>query len=131
LTGEGILVHLISDCSGQQIAIPLFGRGKVRERLAVKKQTTQRFHIVWFNLKKLNEVEDKDRSVTKSNIRLAALENRDAEVQNIDTSIIQKDTETSTDASEEVGLKVNVYYIIYYMYNILLKVHWNIGKFMI
>jgi hypothetical protein len=32
---------------------------KVRETLAVSKQTTQRFHVDRFNLKKLNEAEDK------------------------------------------------------------------------
>jgi hypothetical protein len=34
---------------------------KIRERLAVSKQTTHRFHMERFNLKKLNEVEDKER----------------------------------------------------------------------
>jgi hypothetical protein len=38
---------------------------KARERLAVNKQSSQRFHMERFNLKKLNEVEDK-----KSNIML-------------------------------------------------------------
>jgi hypothetical protein len=33
---------------------------KVRERLAVSKQTTYRIHIERFNFKKLNEVEGKD-----------------------------------------------------------------------
>jgi hypothetical protein len=33
---------------------------KVRERLAVSKQTTHRVHMERFNLKKLNEVEDKE-----------------------------------------------------------------------
>jgi hypothetical protein len=32
---------------------------KVRERLAVNKQRSQRFHMERFNLKKLNEVEGK------------------------------------------------------------------------
>jgi hypothetical protein len=32
---------------------------KVRERLAVSKQTAHRFHMERFNLKKLNEVEGK------------------------------------------------------------------------
>jgi hypothetical protein len=32
---------------------------KVRERLAVNKQRSQRFHVERFNLKKLNEVEGK------------------------------------------------------------------------
>jgi hypothetical protein len=34
---------------------------KVRERLAVSKQTTNRFHIERFNLKKLNKVEGNER----------------------------------------------------------------------
>jgi hypothetical protein len=33
---------------------------KVRERLAVNKQRSQRFHMERFNLKKLNEVEGKE-----------------------------------------------------------------------
>jgi hypothetical protein len=33
---------------------------KVRERLAVNKQGSQRFHMKRFNLKKLNEVEGKE-----------------------------------------------------------------------
>jgi hypothetical protein len=33
---------------------------KVRERLAVSKQTTQRIHMERFNLKKLNKVEGKE-----------------------------------------------------------------------
>jgi hypothetical protein len=33
---------------------------KVKERLAVNKQRTQRFHVVRFSLKKLNEVEGKE-----------------------------------------------------------------------
>jgi hypothetical protein len=33
---------------------------KVRGRLAVSKNTTQKFHIERFNLKKLNEVEGKE-----------------------------------------------------------------------
>jgi hypothetical protein len=32
---------------------------KVRERLAVSKQTTQRVHMERFSLKKLNEIQDK------------------------------------------------------------------------
>jgi hypothetical protein len=33
---------------------------KVRERMAVSKQTAQRAHMERFNLKKLNEVEGKE-----------------------------------------------------------------------
>jgi hypothetical protein len=33
---------------------------KVRERLAVNKQSSHRFYVERFNMKKLNEVEDKE-----------------------------------------------------------------------
>jgi hypothetical protein len=33
---------------------------KVKERLTVNKQRSRRFHMERFNLKKLNEVEDKE-----------------------------------------------------------------------
>jgi hypothetical protein len=44
----------------------------VRERLAVSKQRTYRFHMEKFNLKKLNEVDGKEVSN-----KLAALEDLD------------------------------------------------------
>jgi hypothetical protein len=43
---------------------------KVRERLAVCKQTTHRFHMERFNLKKLNEVEGKEQYWLKSEMGL-------------------------------------------------------------
>jgi hypothetical protein len=52
---------------------------KVRERLAVNKQRSQRYDMERFNLKKLNEVEGKFR-VEVSN-RFAALEDLDTEVE--------------------------------------------------
>jgi hypothetical protein len=52
----------------------------VRERLAVSKQTTHRFHMEEFNLKKLKEVEGKEQYRVKISDRFAALENLDAEV---------------------------------------------------
>jgi hypothetical protein len=48
---------------------------KVRERLAVSKQTTHRFHMERFNLKKLNEVEGKEQYWVEISNRFAALEN--------------------------------------------------------
>jgi hypothetical protein len=48
---------------------------KFRERLAVGKQTTPRFHVERFNIKKLNEVEDKDQYCIEVSNRFAALEN--------------------------------------------------------
>jgi hypothetical protein len=55
---------------------------KVRERVAVNKQRSQEFHMERFNLKKLNEVEGKEKyHITASN-RFAALEDLDTEVEN-------------------------------------------------
>jgi hypothetical protein len=49
---------------------------KVRERLAVSKQTTHRVHMERFNLKKLNEVEGKEQCHVEiiNTSRFAALE---------------------------------------------------------
>jgi hypothetical protein len=54
---------------------------KVRERLAVNKQRSQRFHMERFNLKKLNEVEGKEQSHVEVSNRFAALEELDTEVE--------------------------------------------------
>jgi ATP-dependent exoDNAse (exonuclease V) alpha subunit len=54
---------------------------KVRERLAVNKQRTQRFHMERFNLKKLNEVERKEQYHVQISNRSAALEDLDTEVE--------------------------------------------------
>jgi hypothetical protein len=51
---------------------------KVRERLAVNKQRSHRFHMERFNLKKLNEVEGKEQFPVEFSNRFAAL---DAEVE--------------------------------------------------
>jgi hypothetical protein len=48
----------MSNHSGQQTVIPLTSAGKVRERLAVNKQTIHRVHMERFNLKRLNKAED-------------------------------------------------------------------------
>jgi hypothetical protein len=53
---------------------------KVRERLALSKQTTQRFHMEEFNPKTLNEVEGKEHYRVESSNRFTALENLDIEV---------------------------------------------------
>jgi hypothetical protein len=50
---------------------------KVRERLAVSKQTTQAFYIERFSLKKLDEVEGKEQYWVKISNGFAALENLD------------------------------------------------------
>jgi hypothetical protein len=45
---------------------------KVRERLAVNKQRSQRFHMERFNCKKLNEVEGKEQYHVDVSNRFAA-----------------------------------------------------------
>jgi hypothetical protein len=53
---------------------------KFRERLTVSKQTKHRFHMERFNLKKLNEVKDKEQYLVEISNRFSALENLDTEV---------------------------------------------------
>jgi hypothetical protein len=64
-----------ADCDTDHILVV----AKVRERLAVSKQTTQRFHIERFSLKKLNEVESKEQYRVEISNRFAILENLGAE----------------------------------------------------
>ncbi|PNF41324.1 hypothetical protein B7P43_G17043, partial [Cryptotermes secundus] len=52
---------------------------KVRERLAVSKQTTHTVHMERFHLKKLNEVEGEEQYRVEISNRFAALENLDTE----------------------------------------------------
>jgi hypothetical protein len=52
---------------------------KIRERLAVSKQTAHRFIVESFSLKTLNEVEGKEQYRVGISNRFAALENLDAE----------------------------------------------------
>jgi hypothetical protein len=54
---------------------------KVKESLAVNKQRSQRFDIERSNLKKLNEVEGKEKYRVEASNRSAALEDLDAEVE--------------------------------------------------
>jgi hypothetical protein len=51
-----VLSFKAADCDTDHYLVA----AEVRERLAVSKQTTHRLHTPRFNLKKLNEVEDKD-----------------------------------------------------------------------
>jgi hypothetical protein len=53
---------------------------KVRERLAVSKQTTHRVQMQWFNIKILNEIEGKEQYRVEISNRLAASENSDTVV---------------------------------------------------
>jgi hypothetical protein len=72
----------MSDCSGQQIVIldHYLVVAKVRERLAVSKQTAHRGYMERFNLEKLNEVEGKEQYRVEISNRFAALENLLTEV---------------------------------------------------
>jgi hypothetical protein len=54
---------------------------KVRERLAVNRQRSHRYHTERFNLKKLYEVEGKEQYRVEVSNRFAALEDLDAEVE--------------------------------------------------
>jgi hypothetical protein len=54
---------------------------KVRERLAVNKQRSQRYDMERFNLKKLNDVEGKEQFRVEVSDRFAALEDLDTEVE--------------------------------------------------
>jgi hypothetical protein len=53
---------------------------KVRERLAVSEQTSQRFHMERISLKKLNSVEGEGQYHVKISNKCAALENLDIEI---------------------------------------------------
>jgi hypothetical protein len=54
---------------------------KVRERLAMNKQGSHRFHMDRFNLMKLNEVEGKEKYRVDISNRFTALKDMDTEVQ--------------------------------------------------
>jgi hypothetical protein len=56
---------------------------KIRERLAVNKQGSHKFHKERFNLKKLNEAEGKEKYQDEVSNRFAASEDLDAEVETI------------------------------------------------
>jgi hypothetical protein len=55
--------------------------GKIRERIAVNKQGSHKFHMERLNLKKLNEVECKEKYHVEVSNRFAALEDLDAKVE--------------------------------------------------
>jgi hypothetical protein len=53
----------------------------IRDRIAVNKQGSHKFHMERFNLKKFNEVEGKEKYRVEVSNRFAALEDLDAEVE--------------------------------------------------
>jgi hypothetical protein len=54
---------------------------KVRERLALNKQRSYTFHMDWYNHKKLNEAEGKEKYHVEVSNRFAALEDLHAEME--------------------------------------------------
>jgi DNA-binding transcriptional regulator/RsmH inhibitor MraZ len=71
----------MSDRSGEQTDTDHYlVVAKVRERLAVSKQTTHRFYMERVSLQKLNEVEVKEQYRVEISNTFAALVNLDAEV---------------------------------------------------
>jgi dynactin complex subunit len=54
---------------------------KIRERIAVNKQGSHKFHTERFNLKKLNDVEGREKYRVEVSNRLPALEDLDTEVE--------------------------------------------------
>jgi hypothetical protein len=54
---------------------------KIKERLAVNKQGSRKFHMERFNLKILNKVEDKEKYRVEVSNRFAEVEDLDAEVE--------------------------------------------------
>jgi hypothetical protein len=68
---------LAADCDSDHYLVV----AKVKERLAVNKQRSQRFNMERFNLKKLNDVEGKEQFSVKVSNRFAALEDLDTEME--------------------------------------------------
>jgi phosphomevalonate kinase len=91
--------------SGQQIVIVTTNYlvvTKVRERLAMNKQRSQRFLMERFNLKKLNDVEGKEQFRVEISNRFAAMEDLDTEVEiNSAWETIRENIKTS--AKESLG----------------------------
>jgi hypothetical protein len=75
---------------------------EIRERLAVNEQGSHKFHMERFNLKKLNEVEDKDRYPVEDSNRFAVLEDLDTVVEiNTNWKTIKENIKIS--AKESLG----------------------------
>jgi phosphomevalonate kinase len=68
----------VADCDTDHYLVLLVA--KVRERLAVNKQTMHRVQMERFNLKKLKEVEVKEQYRVEISNRFAALERLDTEM---------------------------------------------------
>jgi hypothetical protein len=66
---------------------------EIRERLAVNKQRSHRFHMLRFNLRKLNEVEGREYYCFGVSSWFAALENFDAELDINSTWLLEREYE--------------------------------------
>jgi hypothetical protein len=75
---------------------------KFRERLAVNKRRSHRFHKERFNLNKLNEIEGKEQYRVEVSNRFAALEDLDAEAEINSAWEIIRDNLTIS-AKESIG----------------------------
>jgi hypothetical protein len=67
----------VADCNNDHCPVV----AKRRERLTMNKKRSQRFHMEMFNLKKIKEVEGKDKYRIEVSNRFAALEDLDTEVE--------------------------------------------------
>jgi hypothetical protein len=75
---------------------------KVREKLAVNKQRSHRFHMERFSLKKIKQVEDKEQFHVEVSNRSAALEDSVVEIDVIGAKeTIRENIKMSTKVSEE------------------------------
>jgi hypothetical protein len=72
-----VLSFRVADCDRDHYLVV----AKIRERIAVKKQVSHKYHMGRFILKKLNEVEGKVKYRVEVSSRFAALEDMDAEVE--------------------------------------------------
>ena len=80
------------------ILITIWGVAKVRERMAVSKQATQKFHVEIFNLRKLNKLEVSKQYQTEISNRFAALENiNDSDSMNRALENIKRDIKSSAE----------------------------------
>jgi hypothetical protein len=75
---------------------------EVKERRVVSRQSTQRFCIQKFSLKKLNKIEGKENYRVEGSNRLAALETLDAEV-GINSACITIRENIKISAEESLG----------------------------
>jgi hypothetical protein len=98
-----VLSFRAADCDNDRyLVVVVMMVEKVRERLAVNKQRSHRFHMERFSLKKLNEVEGKEQFRVEVSNRFAALEDLVAEVEiNFAWEIIRENIKIS--AKESLG----------------------------